>query len=82
MSMSNAFCLTDLLHDFVDVTEQVFGSASPAADMGGFVHNYAAHGGIAAVPMACFTPQQVPVISALCSTFTCATQFHSSIPGC
>jgi len=76
------FCaMADLLHDFADVTEQVFGGASTAANMGGFVHNYAAHGGTAAVPMACFTPQQLPVISALCSSFTCATHFHSSIPG-
>jgi phospholipase C len=49
--------------------------------MGGFVHNYAAHGGVAAVPMACFTPQQLPVISELCTSFTCTTNFHSSIPG-
>ena len=76
------FCaMADLLHDFVDVQEQVFGGAATAANMGGFVHNYAAHGGTAAVPMACFTPQQLPVISALCSSFTCATRFHSSIPG-
>lgn len=51
--------ITDLLHDFVDVSEQVFGGADVRPNMGGFVHNYAANGGVAAVPMACFTPKQV-----------------------
>jgi phospholipase C len=69
---------------FVDMTEQLFGAGNqpPApATMGGFVHNYMkTPTNEARAVMHGFTPEQVPVLSALAKGFGVSDRWHASAP--
>jgi len=78
----------DVAHDFVNVTQQIFGTPNPppraVPDMSGFVTSYGAVSG--SVPkshrvMKCFDPKKVPVISTLAQQFALCTRWFSSVPG-
>jgi phospholipase C len=78
----------DVAHDFMDVTEQIFGTKTPAPDaapaMSGFVTNYGAVSGSVSkshAVMKCFDPSKLPVITSLAQNFAVCTRWFSSIPG-
>src|SRR5947209_5670383 len=67
-------------HDFGDVDAQLYGGASPrpaSPTMSGFVKNYdgRAGAGKGGRVMKCFTPDQVPVISALAREYAVCDQW-------
>lgn len=78
----------DVAHDFLNVTEQIFGTQSPTpgapALMSGFVTSY---GSVSrSVPkshrvMKCFDPKKVPVLSILAQQYALCTRWFSSVPG-
>jgi phospholipase C len=69
---------------FVDMTEQLFGAGTPkppAADMSGFAANYAkTAGNDPKAVMHGFTPEQLPVLSALAKAFGVSDRWHASAP--
>jgi len=72
---------------FVDMNTQLFGVPevpvpTPAPTMGGFVKNYMAQPGHppGSAVMHHFTPDQVPVISALATQFAVCDRWHASAP--
>jgi phospholipase C len=69
---------------FTDMNVQLFGTPpAPAASMSGFVENYMGQQPIPAdcrLPMHYFTPEQVPVISALARSFGVCDQWYASAP--
>ena len=78
----------DVAHDFDNVTEQIFGTKSPApgapAPMSGFVTSYGQVSGN--VPkshrvMKCFNPKKLPVLSTLAQQYALCTRWFSSVPG-
>jgi phospholipase C len=73
-------------HDFDDVTEQLFGTMTPAAgaapDMSGFVRNFERYAGAGgANVMKCFDPAQLPVLSALATSYAVCDRWFCSVPG-
>jgi phospholipase C len=75
-------------HHFADVTEQIYGVANPAAgqvpDMSGFVLNYEAKSGSAAIGaniMKCFDPAGIPILTTLARQYAICDHWFSSIPG-
>jgi phospholipase C len=77
---------TDPHHDFDDVTEQLFGTASPAAgqtpDMSGFVRNFERYAGSdAANIMNCFDPANLPVLTKLAQSYAVCDRWFCSVPG-
>jgi phospholipase C len=70
-------------HDFADVTNQVFGAplVSLVPDMSGFVDDFEGEGGRAGGVMGCYSPEQVPVMTALATNFTVCTRWFCSVPG-
>jgi phospholipase C len=77
----------DPLHDFMDTGFQVFAPGAPPQGgsgeptMGGFAANYATWGGDPQDVMNCYTPDQVPVISALAQSFHTCTRSFAAVPG-
>jgi phospholipase C len=73
----------DTGHDFADVDVQLYSDKNLPPDMSGFVKNYDGRAGKGAGSrvMKCFTPDQVPVISALAREYAIADQWFSSVPG-
>lgn len=78
----------DVAHDFVNVTEQIFGVTAPApgaaADMSGFVTSYGSVSRSVSKShrvMKCFNPANVPVISTLAQQYALCTRWFSSVPG-
>lgn len=78
----------DVAHDFLNVSEQIFGTQNPAAGapalMSGFVTSYEAVSGSTAKArnvMKCFDPKKVPVIATLAQQYALCTRWFSSIPG-
>jgi phospholipase C len=78
----------DVAHDFLDVSEQIFGTQNPPAGavptMSGFVKNYGAVS--ESVPkshhvMKCFDPAKIPVLTTLAQQYAVCTRWFSSIPG-
>jgi phospholipase C len=78
----------DVAHDFDDVTYQIFGTRTPAADaepqMSGFVMDYGEVSG--SVPkshhvMKCFDPKKLPVLTGLARNYAVCTQWFASVPG-
>jgi len=78
----------DVAHDFLDVSEQIFGTKTPAAgaapSMSGFVTNYGEVSG--SVPkshavMKCFNPSKLPVLTTLAQNYALCTRWFSSVPG-
>src|SRR3981081_4176769 len=70
---------------FVDMTDQIFGVGNkpPApATMGGFAANYMANTPTndPSAVMHGFTPEQVPVLSALARSFGVSDRWHASAP--
>lgn len=69
---------------FVDMTEQIFGAGNrppAAATMGGFAQNYMkTPTNDARAVMHGFTPDQLPVISALAKGFGVSDRWHASAP--
>jgi phospholipase C len=73
-------------HDFDDVTEQLFGTMTPAAgakpDMSGFVRNFERYGGAAgANVMKCFDPARLPVLATLAQSYAVCDRWFCSVPG-
>ena len=78
-------------HEFNNVLEQLCGpgatyqsgGAYPAINNTGFVASYVASGGNANPDevMKCFTPGQLPVLSALAREFALCDNWHASMPG-
>jgi phospholipase C len=78
-------------HSFNDVLEQlcgnpakyVSGSDYPARNMSGFASNFVQHSGGKQVGniMACFGPEQLPVLNALAKEFCVCDHWYSSMPG-
>jgi phospholipase C len=81
----------DPAHEFADVLEQLCGpdvtypsgGPYPAMDGNGYVKNYVAHGGgpNPAEIMKCYSPDQLPVLTALAKEFAVCDRWHSSLPG-
>jgi phospholipase C len=78
----------DVAHDFLNVTEQIFGTPTPAAgapaNMSGFVTSYGKVSGSVAKShrvMKCFDPKKVPVIATLAQQYALCTRWFSSVPG-
>ncbi|HZS83731.1 MAG TPA: alkaline phosphatase family protein [Stellaceae bacterium] len=69
---------------FADMTMQIFGSPpGPTPSMSGFVENYMRQQPTppdCRAPMHYFTPEQVPVLSALARAFGVCDQWHASAP--
>jgi phospholipase C len=67
---------------FVDINEQLFGNGpvSGKPSMSGFTTNYVRHGGNAADIMHCFSPEQVPAISALARSYAVCDHWYASSP--
>lgn len=69
---------------FTDMNEQLFGRPpGPTASMSGFVENYMSQTPVPTdcrAPMHYFTPEQVPVISALARAFGVCDQWYASAP--
>lgn len=82
---------TDPYHEFTDVLEQLCGSAAsyppggpyPPINNSGFVSNFAvdAKSPSPGDVMKCFTPPQLPVISALAQEFAVCDSWFCSLPG-
>ena len=77
-------------HEFPDVLKQLCGpnasyakgGAYPAIDNSGFAASYAASGGSApGEVMKCYSPDQLPVLTALAEAFAVCDSWHSSLPG-
>lgn len=83
-------------HEFVDVLEQLCGpgasypsgGAYPAINCSGFVASYAASCAADQKPgedpgeiMKCYTPGQLPVLTALATEFVICDNWHASMPG-
>lgn len=75
-------------HHFPDVTEQLYGSLTPAPgqkpDLSGFVKNYERKCGNAAQGahiMKCYNPDALPVLSTLAREYAVCDHWFSSIPG-
>jgi len=76
-------------HQLENVNMQVFGTYQPSSGdtptMSGFVLDYMAGqkqaDGDPYVLMGCYSPDQLPVISALAQTFTTCTRWFCSVPG-
>lgn len=75
-------------HHFPDVTQQLYGTFTPAAgqspDMSGFVLNYQSNTGSAskgAKIMKCFKPESLPVLTTLAREYAVCDHWFSSIPG-
>ena len=79
--------LSDPGHDFGDVFLQMYGKpvGSPVGepDMSGFIQSYEqiVGAGKGSDVMHCFTPDQLPVISALARSYAVCDQWFSSVPG-
>ncbi len=78
----------DVAHDFIDVTEQIFGTKTPGPtakpNMSGFVTNYGEVSGSVAhshAVMKCFDPAKLPVITSLAQNYAVCTRWFSSVPG-
>lgn len=78
----------DVAHDFLNVTQQIFGTQTPAAgaaaDMSGFVTSYGAVSGNVQKShkvMKCFNPKKLPVLSTLAQQYALCTRWFSSVPG-
>jgi phospholipase C len=78
----------DVAHDFLNVSEQIFGTPTPAAgapaNMSGFVTSYGEVSGSVAKShrvMKCFDPKKVPVIATLAQQYALCTRWFSSVPG-
>jgi phospholipase C len=78
----------DVAHDFLNVSQQIFGTQSPAAGapatMSGFVTSYGVVSGSVAKShrvMKCFNPNKVPVLATLAQQYALCTRWFSSIPG-
>jgi phospholipase C len=78
----------DVAHDFPDVTQQIFGTASPAVGqaptMSGFVTDYGQVSGSVADShhvMKCFDPAKLPVITTLAQQFAVCNRWFASVPG-
>jgi phospholipase C len=81
---------TDPSHEFDAVVHQLCGANAtyphggpyPAIDNSGFVASYVASGGQDPREiMKCYTPAQLPVLTALCSEFVVCDNWHASMPG-
>ena len=80
----------DPYEKFVDMTAQIYGATPtvpPVATMGGFAANYATPRDPPSAPardprgvMHGFTPEQVPVLSALAKAFAVSDDWHASAP--
>jgi phospholipase C len=76
-------------HEFSDVLEQLCGAgvayppggAYPPIDCSGFASAYARVRGTPGQIMACFTPDQLPVLNTLAGEFAVCDHWFSSIPG-
>jgi phospholipase C len=72
-------------HDFGDVIIQMYndGPRDQPPAMSGFARNYdqRAGAGSGQAVLQCFTPDQVPVISALAREYVVCDQWYSSVPG-
>jgi phospholipase C len=78
--------IIDPRHDFWDVSEQLFGTSTPApeqtADMSGFVRNYEHYASISAGQiMNCFDPAALPVLATLAREYAVCDRWFSSVPG-
>lgn len=81
----------DPLHEFQDVLLQLAGPGAsyppggpyPSINNSGFVDSYAGAGGQAnpGEIMKCFTPAELPVLTALAKDFAVCDAWHSSMPG-
>ncbi len=68
---------------FPDITEQLFGSTGTVAGappMSGFANNYRRHEGKPAEIMHCFTPDQVPALSALARSYAVCDRWFAAAP--
>jgi phospholipase C len=67
---------------FVDINEQLFGDGpvSGTPSMNGFTTNYMKRGGNADDIMHCFSPEQVPAISALARSYAVCDHWYASTP--
>ena len=68
---------------FSDITEQLFeanDSFAGTPTMGGFARNYVTRGGNAEDIMHCFTPDQVPALSALARSYAVCDHWYASAP--
>ena len=67
---------------FDDMTRQLYGDGAPGgrASMDGFTSNYAAHGGRPHDIMHCFTPTQLPALSALAQHYAVCDRWFASAP--
>jgi len=78
----------DVAHDFLNVTQQIFGTQTPAPGatptMSGFVTSYGAVSGSVAKShhvMKCFNPAKLPVLATLAQQYALCTRWFSSVPG-
>jgi phospholipase C len=78
----------DVAHDFLDVSQQIFGTQNPSPDaqptMSGFVADYGAVSESVAKShrvMKCFDPQKIPVLTTLAQQYALCTRWFSSVPG-
>ncbi|MGA8028550.1 MAG: alkaline phosphatase family protein [Bryobacteraceae bacterium] len=78
----------DVAHDFLDVTEQIFGTQTPAAGapplMSGFVTSYGAVSRSVSKShkvMNCFNPAKIPVLATLAQQYALCTRWFASVPG-
>ncbi len=78
----------DVAHDFVNVTEQMFGTKTPANGatpaMSGFVTSYGEVSGNVQKShrvMKCFHPTKLPVLATLAQQYALCTRWFSSVPG-
>lgn len=65
---------------FVDIHQQIYGGGPANPLMGGFVLNYAAHGGKPKDIMHCFVPNDLPTLSALANNFAVSDRWFASAP--
>lgn len=81
---------TDPSHEFDAVVHQLCGAGAtyphggpyPTIDNSGFVTSYMANGGQDPREiMKCYTPDQLPVLAALCREFAVCDNWHASMPG-
>jgi phospholipase C len=78
----------DVAHDFLNVTEQIFGTKTlppaGAPAMSGFVTDYGEVSGKVSkshTVMKCFDPKKVPVLTTLAQNYALCTRWFSSVPG-
>src|ERR1044071_431560 len=80
----------DPAHEFQDVVHQLSGPGAtypnagqfPPINNSGFVASYVAGGGpVPGEIMKCYSPEQLPVLSALAREFVVCDNWHASMPG-